>query len=339
MPILIEGKMTEKIKIVVVGELAEGGLSAQTMEILGCARGLADRLSGEVEAVLLGEKASDYAGNAISHGADRVVVAQNSLLRDFNPQAWLPVLESHLKSDEAYAVLFSHSAVGKDLGPCLAQRLGTGIAMDCVEMDVDADSKRIRMTRPVFGGKAMAVMVCPTSPQIATIRAKSMKAIEAGQSRTGEVIDLSPELNEGSLKVRIVEKIMEERDGVPLDEATVVISGGRGMGGAEGFDILEDLAKLLKGAVGSSRPPCDNGWMPASKQVGLTGKIIRPELYIAVALSGTSQHMAGCKDSGTIIAINKDPDAQIFSYAHYGVADDYKKVLPHLLEALKEKIE
>lgn len=330
--------MTDKKKIVVIGEVLDGGLTAHTKELLGGARDIADNLNGTVEIVLLGENLNQAVTEAVSYGGDVIYIAQSPLLRDCQGDAWLQILESHVKQSEAEILLLGQTAIGRDLGPRLAQRLGTGIAMDCVEINVDKDNGLLRMTRPVCGGKAMAVMVCRTFPQMATVRSKSMKAIEPDSARTGEVIELKPEIDETSIKVSMVEKISEESDGVSIEDASVVVSGGRGIGGLEGFDMLEDLAKLFNGSVGSSRPPCDIGWITASKQVGLTGKIIRPNLYIAVALSGSSQHMAGCQDSGTIIAINKDPEANIFSYAHYGVVDDYKKILPHLIKSLREKL-
>jgi len=196
----------------------------------------------------------------------------------------------------------------------------------------------VGMSRPVFGCKAVAVEVCSSKPALATVRAKAMPAREQDASRQGEVVAVSVEIDDSIPKSRTVSRIREEIKGVLLENARVVVSGGRGIGGSEGFEMLEALAGVFGGATAASRPPCDAGWVPSSKQVGLTGKIVRPDLYLAVALSGSSQHMAGCQDSKTIIAINKDPEANIFSFAHYGVVGDYRKVIPSLWGRLKEKM-
>jgi electron transfer flavoprotein alpha subunit len=235
-------------------------------------------------------------------------------------------------------VLIGQTAMGRDLAPRLACRLSVGLAMDCTMGEWDPDAGRVRMSRPVFGGKAVAIEVSPLKPAMATVRARAMKALDPDTSRKGEVVALSVEIDDSVLKSRTVARVREKAEGVPLEDARVVVSGGRGIGGPEGFEMLDALAGVMGGATGASRPPCDAGWVPSSRQVGLTGKMVRPDLYLAVALSGSSQHMAGCQDSKTIIAINKDPDANIFSYAHYGVVGDYRKVIPPLLTRLKEKM-
>jgi electron transfer flavoprotein alpha subunit len=191
-------------------------------------------------------------------------------------------------------------------------------------------------TKPVYGGNAQAVFVSATFPQIATVRAKAMTPLERDQSRKGEVVTIDAGLDPSAIRTRVLEKVSEKLEGIRLEDAKVVVCGGRGIGGAEGFKQLEELAKLLSGAVGATRPPCDNGWYPAGAQIGLTGKIITPDLYIAIALSGSSQHMSGCSGSKVIVAINKDAEANIFREARFGVVGDWKKVLPALASKLKE---
>jgi electron transfer flavoprotein alpha subunit len=330
--------MPDEKSVVVVGEIIDGVISRHTRELLGGARAIADELNCSLDMTLLGDDIAHAAREAFAYGADRVHLLINPLLEAYHPELWLKALVEVLKGLQPEAVLLGQTAIGRDLGPRLAQRLNTGIAMDCVAISVDDKTKKLRMTRPVFGGKALATLVCKQKPQVATVRAKAMKALEPDQSRQGELTERPVALNDSIIRARVVERVKEQRDGVPFDEAKVVVSGGRGIGGKEGFIILDEVAALFKGATGASRPPCDSGWVPHSKQVGLTGKIIRPDLYIAVALSGSSQHMAGCQDSKTIIAINKDSQANIFSFAHYGIVEDYKNVLPHLLQKLKERI-
>jgi electron transfer flavoprotein alpha subunit len=208
--------------------------------------------------------------------------------------------------------------------------------LGCLELAIDPGSKLLLQTKPVYGGNAQAIFVCQTYPQIATVRAKAMTPLERDQSRQGEVITIKAGLDPSVIRTKVVEKVPEKVEGIKLEDAQVIVSGGRGIGSAEGFKQLEELSRLLKGAVGATRPPCDNGWAPAGAQVGLTGKIVTPELYIAVALSGSSQHMSGCSGSKTIVAINKDPEANIFREARFGVVGDWKKVLPAFTNKLKE---
>jgi electron transfer flavoprotein alpha subunit len=191
-------------------------------------------------------------------------------------------------------------------------------------------------TRPIYGGNAQAIFICETYPQIATVRAKVMSPPRQDTSRQGKVITMEAGLYPSVIRTKILEKVTEEVEGVKLEDAVAVVSGGRGIGSVEGFKQLEELAKILNGAVGATRPPCDNDWVPDAWQIGLTGKIVTPDLYIAVALSGASQHMSGCSGSKNIVAINKDPEANIFKEARFGIVGDWKKVLPALTGKIKE---
>ena len=203
-------------------------------------------------------------------------------------------------------------------------------------LEIDSGSKRMLATKPIYGGNAQAVYTSDSDPQIATVRAKVMAALEPDASRKGEVITVESGLDSSAIRTKVLEEVKEEIEGIKLEDATVVVSGGRGIGGPEGFQQLAELAKLLKGAVGASRPACDSGWMPDTAQVGLTGKIVTPDFYLAVGISGSSQHMAGCSSSKCIVAINKDPEANIFKEARYGVVGDWKKVLPTFIQKVKE---
>jgi electron transfer flavoprotein alpha subunit len=209
--------------------------------------------------------------------------------------------------------------------------------MDCIDLAIDPDSKRLLMTKPVYGGNAHAVQTCRTDPQLATVRVKSMAPAERDDRRQGDVIDLGIEIPEDAARQK---KQGEEKDtslGAKLEEAKAIVSGGRGIGAEEGFKALNDLANELGGVVGGSRPACDNKWISDVVQIGLTGKVVSPELYVAVGISGSSQHMSGCAGSKVIVAINKDPEANIFKYAHYGIVEDWKAVVPAITSLLKNK--
>jgi electron transfer flavoprotein alpha subunit len=279
---------------------------------------------------------SSFAQEAIAFGADKVFVVDDPLLKDYQTDSYAAVMEKVIKQVMPQVLLMGQTSIGRDLAPRLAFRLETTATMDCLELAIDPESKRLLQTKPTYGGNARAVFTSKSHPQIATVRAKTMSPLKPDTSRQGEIINLDAGLDPQAVRTRVLEKVVEEVAGIKLEEAEVVVAGGRGIGGVEGFKQLEELARLLKGTVGASRPPCDNGWAPDTAQVGLTGKIIAPELYIAVALSGSSQHMSGCSGSKNIIAINKDPEANIFREARFGVVGDWKKVLPAFTEKVKE---
>jgi electron transfer flavoprotein alpha subunit len=207
--------------------------------------------------------------------------------------------------------------------------------MDCVGLALEAGSQRLLMTKPVYGGNALAMQVCESDPQIATVRAKVMVPLERNPQKQGEVIKIEAGLEASSLRSRLVERKIEA-SGVKLEEAKVIVTGGRGLGGPEGFRQLEELAKLLKGAIGASRPACDNKWVSDNLQIGLTGKIVSPDLYITVGVSGSSQHLSGCSGARVMVAINKDAEANIFKVAHFGIVADWKKALPAFTAKVKE---
>lgn len=233
-------------------------------------------------------------------------------------------------------LVLGQTTIGRDLTPRLAFRLNTTATLDCIELAIDSQTKKLLQTKPVYGGNARAIFTGDTFPQIATLRAKAASPLAQDTARKGEIISIAAGIDPATMRAKVVQRIMEEVAGIKLEDAKVVVAGGRGIGSAEGFKQLGELAKILKGAVGASRPPCDNKWVPDSVQIGLTGKIITPELYFAIGLSGSSQHMAGCSGAKTIVAINKDPEANIFKEARFGVVGDWKKVLPVLTAKVKE---
>lgn len=323
--------------VLIVGECADGGLAAITSELLGVGRKLADGLGEDLAAVLIGEKVRDLAEEAIRFGADKVYVVESPLLKDYVTDSYVAAMEKLCREVNPNVIIMGQTSLGRDLAPGLAFRLDAGLVTDCLELSIDPDSKLIQMSKPVYGGNALSVQVCEgAGPQMATARPKSMEPLARDESRKGDVVDFDGGVDESAIRVRFLERVKEEVEGVKLEDAEVVIVGGRGLGGPEPFEELKKLAKILGGAVGASRPPCDSGWVPATWQVGLTGKLVTPTLYIGVALSGASQHLAGCSGSKNMIAINKDPEANIFRVCQFGVVGDYKKVLPPFMEKVKE---
>jgi electron transfer flavoprotein alpha subunit len=322
--------------VMVFGEAKAGKLAAIATELLGCGRRLASDLGQEVCCLLAGSDISGLAREAIAFGADKVYVVDDPLLKDYQTDSYVSVVEQVAKQVMPQVILLGQTDIGRDLAPRLAFRLGTAVTTDCIELAIDPESKLLLQTKPVYGGNAQAIFTCGSYPQIATVRAKAMSPLERDESRRGGVITIKASLDRQTIRTRVLEKVVEEVKGIKLEEAEVVVGGGRGIGSADGFKQLEELAKILNGAVGASRPPCDNGWVPTSYQIGLTGRIIAPDLYIAVALSGSSQHMAGCSRAKNIVAINKDPEANIFRQAHFGVVGDWKQVLPAFIGKVGE---
>jgi len=328
--------MSEYKGVMVFGEVKEGRLASITAELLGCGRQLAGSLGQELFCLLVGGDVAGLAQEAVTFGADRVYVVSDPLLEEYQADSYLFVVEKVVRQVNPQVLLLGQTAIGRDLAPRLAFRLETALTTDCVELAIDPDSKSLLQTKPVYGGNAQAVFATESCPQMATVRVKAMSPLERDDSRKGEVITVEAGLDPSSIRTRLLERVAEKAEGVRLEDAEVVVSGGRGIGSAEGFRQLEELAQILKGAVGASRPPCDNGWVPTGYQVGLTGKIIAPDLYFAVGVSGASQHMTGCSGAKTIVAVNKDPEANIFREAHYGVVGDWKNILPAFTAKVRE---
>jgi electron transfer flavoprotein alpha subunit len=323
--------------VLVHGEVSGGKLARVAAELLGAGRRLAAELGQELSAVLIGSDIGGPAGEAIAFGADTVYVVDDPSLKDYATEPYLTAMEKVVQQALPSIVLLGQTSSGRDLAPWLAFRLDTGATMDCMALEIDPATKRLLMTRPVYGGNAQAVQVCKTDLQIAAVRLKAMAPSPKDDARQGRVINVAAAIDQASLRVKVLERKIEPTTGTRLEDARVVVAGGRGIGSADGFRQLEELAGLLQGAVGATRPPCDARWVPNSQQVGITGKIVSPDLYIAVALSGASQHVSGFFSSRVVVAINKDPEANIFKVAHYGIVADWKTVLPHLIAELRSR--
>jgi len=322
--------------IMVLAESADGRLANIARELLGCGRKLADDLNEELSAVILGDGVAGLAQEAIACGADKVYIADNPFLKDYRAESYTNAMEVIVKQVMPRILLLGQTSIGRDLAPGLAFRLGTSATTDCIELTIDADSGQLLQTKPAYGGNAMATFASDCYPQIATVRPKVYSAPEPDNSRQGEIIAIDTGLESTANRTRIVDKVSRAKEGIRLEDAAVVVTGGRGIGSAEGFKQLEELADLLGGAIGATRPPCDNGWVRDSAQIGLTGKIIAPDFYMAIALSGSSQHISGCSGARNIIAINKDAEANIFNVARFGIVGDWKKVIPAFTEKARE---
>ena len=328
--------MADATGVLVVGQTAGEELSSTSQELLEAGRRVADALEEELSVGLLGQSVERAAQKAVSHGADRVYAVTSPLLAEYQVDLYLSAIETLCREVAPNVILMGRTEEGRELAPRLAFRLGVGLAQDCLEVSVDPVGKRLLANRPVYGGNAVAVVSCDYTPQIAAVRPKVYEPGEPDPSRQGEVVSFPVDLDASHARSRILERVEEEATGVKLEDARVVVSGGRGLGGPEPFQDLAELARLLGGALGASRAAVDSGWIPIAYQVGLTGKSITPDLYITVAISGASQHMAGCSGAKAIVAINRDAEANIFKEARYGVVGDWHQVVPAFAEAVRE---
>jgi electron transfer flavoprotein alpha subunit len=320
--------------VLVIGEMKDGEFIGITLEMLGAARRIADAQGGLVNLALFGAGAETLAEQGIAHGADLVYTEESEALTEYLPERWLQAAQTAVDFADPAVILLGTTSVGRDLSPRLAFRLNSAVAMDVIEFETAGDS--ILWTRPCYGGNARAVVRIQTTPQIATIRAKSQEPLEADASRSGDTIPLGVEIDSASEREKVVDTQVVEAEGLQLEDADIVVSGGRGLGGPDGFKVIEELATALGGAVGASRAACDMGWYPPSQQVGLTGKTVSPDLYIAVGISGASQHMSGMAGSKTVVAINKDAESTMVKSARYALIGDYKQAIPALISEVKK---
>jgi electron transfer flavoprotein alpha subunit len=313
--------------ILVIAEASNGALAPISGELIGAAKKLSGEGGGSVTALVAGDSA--LAQGLIAAGADNAIAATNGALASGTAEAYVPAVEAAVAQTGADIILLGQTSLGRDLGPALAFKFGSAVAMDCVDLKIE--SGRLHATRSAYGGNARAVVGFKGSPSIVTVKAKSFDAPTSGGSGSVSTIDAA-----GESRVKVTGTSKAESTGVRLEDAPVVVSGGRGLGDPSAFKQLEELANLLKGATGASRAACDLGWYPPSQQVGLTGKTVSPGLYIAVAISGASQHMAGMAGSKNIVAINKDADANMVKVSKFAIIEDYKKIVPALIEEIKK---
>jgi len=318
--------------VLVVAEIRDGTVKKISLEMLGEGRSIADQLGGEVQAVALGHGVADVATSLAHYGAQKIFVADDPSLENYTAEGYTNVLANLVKQTQPALVLLGATTAGKDLAPRLAARLAVGLASDCTGFTVQ--DGEILMTRPIYAGKAISTVKETDRPYMATIRPNIFAAPEADTSRAAEVENIPADA--GEIRAKVLEMIMEAGARVELTEADIVVSGGRGLKAPENFALIDELADVLGAAVGASRATVDAGWKDHSYQVGQTGKVVTPTLYIACGISGAIQHLAGMKTSKCIVAVNKDPEAPIFKVADYGIVGDLFKVVPVLTEEFKK---
>jgi len=322
--------------VMVFAEQRGGELKKVSLELLGRARGLADELGVQVSAALLGHGVEKLAPKLIEGGADTVYLLEDPRLEKYNTHGYAKAMLELIKAEKPEIVLYGATHIGRDLAPRIAKRLDTGLTADCTELTIEAETKMLLQTRPAFGGNIMATIMCPdTRPQMSTVRPGIMKAMEPDKHRKGKVVKFDPKLSDKDIMTRIIEVIKERKQVANLEDAKIIVSGGRGVGSADGFKTIKALADVLHAEVGGSRVAVEKGWISKDHQVGQTGKSVRPNLYIACGISGSIQHRAGMQNSGCIVAINKDPNAMIFTVADIGLVGDLFEVIPALIEELK----
>ncbi len=324
-------------KVLVCLEQNGGSISGVSFEVLSEARKLADKLSYDLGAILIGSGVEEAAKNASKYGADKVFVADDEVLKEYRSEAYAKVVDKVVTDNSAEILLFPATQNGKDLAARFAAKAGTGLASDCTAIALNDDNNMV-CTRPIYGGNVMIDLECPEKrPQMATIRPNSMERVEC--EKAGEVVKVELDFAEEDIRT-IVKDVIEKAGGeISLTDASIIVTGGRGLGDASGFDLIREFAQTLGAAVGASRAAVDSGWIEYEHQVGQTGKTVSPKLYIACGVSGALQHLAGMKTSDVIVAINKDEEAPIMSVANYGIVGDLYKVIPVMIEEINKVFE
>ncbi|NLO97413.1 MAG: electron transfer flavoprotein subunit alpha/FixB family protein [Peptococcaceae bacterium] len=327
--------MSKGIWIVV--EQRNAKIRKVSLELLSQGRLIANETGDPLVAVVLGQNIQDLAQEVASYGADKVILVDNEKLAEYTTGAYTSVLNKLIRKEEPNAVLIGNTAMGKDLAPRLAQRLGVGLASDCTGMERD-EANFLTFKRPIYGGKAFAQVATDAKPVMATIRPNTFPLATPDTTRQAEIVNETAEIDQEDLRAILKEVVLATSARPELTEAEIIVSGGRGMKGPENFPILEALADALGGAVGASRAAVDAGWIDQKFQVGQTGKTVSPTLYIACGISGAIQHLAGMSSSKVIVAINKDPEANIFNVADYGIVGDLFEIVPLLTEEIKKLV-
>lgn len=345
--------ITENIEqykgVFIYAQQVDGEISPIAYELLGKAKDLAADLDTQVTAVLLGSNIKGLADSLAEYGADRLIVVDDPVLETYRTEPYAQALTAVINEYKPEIMLVGATAIGRDLGPRVSARVGTGLTADCTKLEIgdfplnplpnkEQKHNQLLMTRPAFGGNTIATIACPDNrPQMATVRPGVMQKIDPVKGAKAEVVEFNPELKENNCYVEILDIVKEVAEVADIQQAKILVSGGRGVGSKENFKILQDLADALGGTVSCSRAVVDNGWMPKDLQVGQTGKTVRPNVYFAIGISGAIQHTAGMEESDIIIAINKDESAPIFDVADYGIVGDLNKIVPLITEAVKAR--
>ncbi len=317
-------------KVLVLGEVRDQSLRNVSFEAIAAGKTISE--GGEVVAVLVGENVSTLSTELIHYGADRVVTVENEKLKHYTPDGFSQALLTVIREEKPEGLVFGHTALGKDLSPKIAAKLSSGLVSDATDIEVAGGN--VVFTRPIYSGKAFEKKIVTNGIIFATIRPNNIYPLDKDDTRTGEITSLSVDIKD--LRTIVKDVVRKATEGVDLSEAKVVIAGGRGVKSEEGFEPLKELANVLGGAVGASRGACDADYCDYSLQIGQTGKVVTPDLYIACGISGAIQHLAGMSNSKVIVAINKDPEANIFKVADYGIVGDLFEVVPLLTEEFRK---
>jgi electron transfer flavoprotein alpha subunit/NAD-dependent dihydropyrimidine dehydrogenase PreA subunit len=324
--------------VLVYCEYREGELAPVSTELLGIGRKLADKRCVNLSAVLMGYQTGDTAEKLIGFGADVVHRVDHKALELFTDENYCAVLTKVITEHRPEIVLAGATAIGRSFIPGVATTLNAGLTADCTQLEIREEDGALLQTRPAFGGNIMATIVCESSrPQMSTVRPKVMKALDFDQTREGEIVDVTPDPDLFGNRVKVLETVSGMAADVNIQEADILISGGRGLESAKGFELIKELADVVSAKVSASRAVVDAGWIPYPHQVGQTGKTVAPKLYIACGISGAIQHVAGMQTTETIVAINRDENATIFDIADYGIVGDLFEVIPKLISKIEER--
>lgn len=323
----------------VYAEQRAGELTPVVVELLGEGRKLADVKGIKLNAILVGGQVDHLVEELYAYGAEKVYLCKDEKLEKYTTDGYAKVICDAINEYKPEIFLIGATHIGRDLAPRLASRLNTGLTADCTKLEIDEEDGKIKQTRPAFGGNIMATIICPDNrPQMSTVRPGVMDKAKRDESKKGELVNVKVDLNDSDIRTLVKEIVKSKKDLVSLTDADVIVSGGKGLGTADGFKLIKELADKLGGVVGASRAAVDSGWIDHSHQVGQTGTTVKPKLYIACGISGAIQHLAGMSESGTIVAINKNSDAPIFQIADYGLVGDLYDIIPQIIQEI-DKIE
>ncbi|MBD7964832.1 electron transfer flavoprotein subunit alpha/FixB family protein [Fictibacillus norfolkensis] len=318
-------------------EVKDGEVVPVSLELLGAGKELADKRGTELAGVLIGENVTHLADTLFEYGADTVYVYDDTIFKNYRTESYMKALLECCQEYKPEVILYGATSTGKDLASAVATDLPTGLTADSTILDIEEDTGLLLASRPAFGGNIMATILCKKyRPQMATVRPKVMKALTPEPGRTGRLIEETASIKEEDIRTKVLEIVQFTTQKVRIDEADIVVAGGKGLGSEKGFQVVHDLAETLGGAVGASRDVVEAGWVEHHHQVGQTGLTVTPKIYFAIGISGAIQHIVGMQNSGLIIAINNDPEAPIFQSSHYGIVGDAFEIVPLLIQQFKQ---
>lgn len=332
--------LKEYSDIWIIGEQREGKIHPVTIELIGEGKKLAKGIDNKVVVVVAGYEIDEEINKLLYYGVDKIIYISSPLLKTFSTDGYASSISRLILERKPEIVLVGATSIGRDIGPRIAAKVGTGLTADCTKLDIDKEDGKLLQTRPAFGGNLMATIICPKNrPQMATVRPGVMKKAAHVDNPSGYVEVVEADITEVDIKAKVVKILKSSKKTVDLTEAKIIVSGGRGVKGPEGFELIKAFAEKLGGEVGASRACVDSGWIDSMHQVGQTGTTVRPEIYFACGISGAIQHLAGMSDSKYIVAINTDPTAPIFKVCDFGIVGDLKKVIPAMIEEVERNKE